>query len=114
METIKTTLPHAYKEVRHFTGLNPITAYLKFTDSQKDKRTLWWFVNLMVHGNLVLAIPATLIYYYNAPVIILGVTVSLFFANLVVNMCGCNIRVTLTTFFVSLFTNISMVLFFIF
>lgn len=92
---------------------NPIKVYLKFVDSQKNYRTMWWFVNLMVHGNLVLAVPAVIIYYYNAPVILLGVTVLGFFGNLVANMGGAGIRVTLTAFFASLLINLSMLLYYV-
>ena len=114
MLTIKTntTQNWAVKEIRPL-SINPVKWYLKYADSQKDNRTMWWFVNLVVHGNLVLAVPAILIYYYNAPVIILGVTVIGFFINLVANMGGANIRVTLTAFFLSLFVNLTMLLIYI-
>ncbi|RFZ85156.1 hypothetical protein DYU05_06030 [Mucilaginibacter terrenus] len=92
---------------------NPIKSYLKFVDSQKNYRTMWWFVNLMVHGNLVLAVPAVVIYYFNAPVVLLGITVLGFFGNLVANMGGAGIRVTLTAFFASLIVNLGILLYYI-
>ncbi|RYU87290.1 hypothetical protein EWM62_16390 [Mucilaginibacter terrigena] len=114
MLTIKpnTTANWTVKPTRTI-AFNPVKSYLKYADSQKGNHTLWWFVNLMVHGNLVLAVPAVLIYYYHAPVIILGITVIGFFGNLVANMCGAGIRVTLTAFFASLLINMAMLLIFI-
>ncbi|GAA4318485.1 hypothetical protein GCM10023149_16610 [Mucilaginibacter gynuensis] len=89
---------------------NPVKAYLRFADGQKDHKTMWWCINLVVHGNLVLAVPAVIIYYYNAPVILLAVTVLGFFGNLVANMGGAGIRITLTAFFASLLVNLGMLL----
>ncbi|HKG07975.1 MAG TPA: hypothetical protein VKB19_16025, partial [Pedobacter sp.] len=82
-------------------------------DSQKDNHTLWWFINLIIHGNLILFIPAFLIWYCNAPVFVLAITVLAFFGNLVVNMSGAPIRVSLSTFFGSLLINLIMVLIYI-
>ncbi|WP_374950131.1 hypothetical protein [Mucilaginibacter sp.] len=92
---------------------HPLKAYLNFADGQKQNRTLWWFVSLMVHGNLILALPAALIYYYNAPIYILPITILGFFANLVANMGGMSIRVTLTSFFTSLVVNLAMLLIYV-
>ncbi|MFI5158467.1 MAG: hypothetical protein ACHQF4_06350 [Sphingobacteriales bacterium] len=93
--------------------LNLIKKFNHFADGQKDNHTLWWFVNLVVHGTLVLAIPSVLIYYYNAPVIVLAITATCFFTTFVANMCGSGIRTTLGTFFLSLLINIVMVLIFV-
>jgi len=87
----------------------PLKAYLDFTDGQKEKHLFWWLINLVVHANLVLFIPPLLIFYCGAPVMVLAVTVLAFFANVVVNMGGACIRVTLSTFIGSLLINLSMV-----
>lgn len=114
MLTLKTNTKAAWaaKPIAKHT-LNPVKAYLRFVDGQKDHQTMWWFVNLVVHGNLVLAVPAVIIYYYNAPVILLGVTVLGFFGNLVAIMGGAGIRICLTAFFASLLVNLGMLLFYI-
>ncbi|MVN91448.1 hypothetical protein [Mucilaginibacter aquatilis] len=93
--------------------LSPWKAYLKFLDNQESYKTMWWFINLVVHANLVLAVPAVLVYYYNASVLLVGLTVGGFFANLVANMGGFGIRVTLTAFFASLLVNFGLLTFYI-
>jgi len=111
MSTLTTTIPVSTTHIKeHNIGFNPVKLYCRFADSQKKNQTLWWFVSLMVHGNLLLAIPAAMIYYYHAPIAILGITVMGFFLNLVLFMGGSGIRVTLASFFMSLIFNISMLL----
>ncbi len=99
-----------FKQI-HF---DPWKAYWKFVDKQANYKTMWWFINLVVHANLVLAVPAVLVYYYDASVLLVDLTVGGFFANLVANMGGYGIRVTLTAFFASLLINFSLLIYYIF
>ena len=116
MNTLKTNthINWANNQNHHYhIDFNLIKWFNRFADAQKPNRTLWWFVNLVVHGNLVLAVPAVLIYYYNAPVYVLGITIGCFFSTFIANMCGSGIRTTLATFFISLFINTIMILYFV-
>ena len=114
MSTLITTIPVRVTHTKERNiNFNPIKLFCRFADGQKKNETLWWFISLMVHGNLVLAIPAALVYYYHAPIAILGITVMGFFLNLVLFMGGSNIRVNLAAFFISLLFNISMLLIYV-
>jgi len=89
------------------------TKYLAYADSQANNRTLWFFISLMVHGVLLLPVPAVLMYYFNAPVAVLAVTMSCFFANLIANMGGAGIRTTLLCFWGSLLIHMAMIVVFV-
>lgn len=84
-----------------------------FASGQKQNRTLWFFLTLVVHGVLVLPVPAVLIYYFGAPVWVLGVTMFCFFANLIANMGGAGIKATIGFFAGSLFIHLLMILAFV-
>jgi hypothetical protein len=86
--------------------------WIAFTDTQAPKKTLWFLVSLVSQGVLFLPIPALLMYYFNAPIIVLGITLIMFFANFIAGMGGSNIRVTLTLFAVSILTHLAMLLVF--
>jgi len=84
-----------------------------FTSGQEQNHTLWFFLTLITHGILILPVPAVLIYYFNAPVWILAITMTCFFANLIANMGGAGIKTTIFFFLGSLLIHIAMVLAFI-
>ncbi len=84
--------------------------FLQFADGQKDNRTLWFFINLVVHGVLFLPLPAVLMYYFDAPGAVLAVTMACFFTNLIANMGGAGIRATLGLFFASIAIHVIMIL----
>ena len=88
--------------------------YLKYADGQSKNHLLWFAMVLMVHGVFFLASPAILILTFNAPIVVLAVTVLNFFINLIANMGGAGIRTTLTLFYLGLLINLVMILFFIF
>jgi hypothetical protein len=94
-------------------NFNPLVAYLDFVDGQKPYHLMWWCISLVVHANLVLAVPAILIWQYNAPIFVLGITCLGFFGNLVANMGGMGIRVTLSAFFASLLINMAIILIYV-
>lgn len=112
MATLKTLAPVTWTTGNHteIFHSNLWTKYLAYADSQKDNRTLWFFISLMVHGVLLLPVPAILMYYFNAPVAVLVVTMSCFFFNFIANMGGAGIRTTLLSFWGSLLIHLVMII----
>ncbi|MDT3401467.1 hypothetical protein [Mucilaginibacter terrae] len=116
MATLKTTAPATWNVATDYTAQNNITLWAKFTqfaDSQKGKHVQWFFIVLMVHGVFFLPLPAVLMYYYNAPAIVLAVTMVSFFANLIATMGGAGIRTALLFFAASIAIHIFMTLVFV-
>jgi len=72
--------------------------WIALADGQAYRKTFWFMFSLVSQGVLFLPLPAFLIYYFNAPIATLGVTLVLFFANFIAGMGGSNIRVILTLF----------------
>src|ERR1700744_1503290 len=66
--------------------------FITFTETQSDHKTLWFLVSLIFQGVFFLPLPAVLIYYFHAPVFILGITLVLFFANIIAGMGGTGIK----------------------
>ncbi|MCO5934202.1 hypothetical protein NAF17_01515 [Mucilaginibacter sp. RB4R14] len=89
--------------------LTKITAW---ADGQAPNRTLWFMVSLIAQGVLFLPIPAVLLYYFNAPIAVLAVTLGLFFSNIISGMGGAGIRVMLGFFAVSILAHLLMILVF--
>jgi hypothetical protein len=87
--------------------------WLAIADSQAPRKTFWFLVSLVSQGVLFLPIPAVLMYYCNAPILVLGITLTLFFANFIAGMGGSNIRTTLTLFALSIAVHLIMVVAFI-
>ncbi|RWY53768.1 hypothetical protein [Mucilaginibacter gilvus] len=85
-----------------------------FADAQADSKTLWFIVSLIAQGVLFLPVPAALIYYFNAPLAVLAVTLGLYFANIISGMGGAGIRVMLLFFLASVFIHFLMIAVFIF
>lgn len=112
MATLKTIAPAAWtvEERAEQTPVSLWQRYTAYADGQAANRTLWFFITLLVHGVLILALPAVLVYYYNASVAVVAVTLICFFANLIANMGGAGIRVTLGFFFASILINTLMAL----
>ena len=82
--------------------------WLAFADGQANNRAMWFAASLVIMGVLFLPLPAILIYSYNAPIIVLVISMTLFFANFVWGMGGSNIRTTLTMFVASILIYIAM------
>ena len=112
MATIKTTIPQHWAQAETATGNNTSlwNKFAAFADSQKPNRTLWFFINLVVHGVFMLPLPVVLIYYFGAPTAILGITMILFFVNIVACMGGSSMRSILVLFATSIAVNLLMVL----
>lgn len=82
--------------------------FITFADGQTKHRTIWFLVSLMVQGVLLLPVPAVLMYYYNAPIIVLAVTMTLFFASVISGMGGSGIRIMISLFALSVLVNLLM------
>jgi hypothetical protein len=85
-----------------------------FADSQAKNRTAWFLISLLFQGVLLLPVPAALMYYYNAPIYVLAVTMIFFFANIIAGMGGSSIRVLIALFGVSILVHLFMIAVFIF
>jgi hypothetical protein len=112
METTLTTLLHA--NATQHTSINLWSKLLTAADSQADNKTAWFLVSLIFQGVLFLPIPAVLMYYYNASIIVLPVTFGLFMSNIIVGMGGSNIRVVLGMILLSIIANFTMLAIYIF
>lgn len=108
--TNTTTWAAAPATANHNTTLNKLAAW---ADRQAPNRTMWFMVALIAQGVLFLPLPAVLLYYFNAPVMILAVTLGLFFSNIIAGMGGASIRTLLTFFAVSIIANLTMLLIFV-
>jgi hypothetical protein len=87
--------------------------FMAFADSQTKHRTIWFLVSLMVQGVLLLPVPAVLMYYYNAPIMVLVVTMTLFFASVISGMGGSSIRIMISLFALSVLVHLFMLAVFI-
>jgi hypothetical protein len=100
-------------EITTQTKQNIWTKWLSFTDNQAPYRTLWFMFSLVLQGVCFLPVPAVLMYYYHAPIVVLVVTMTMFFANVIAGMGGSSIRVMLTLFAASIIAHILMIVFYI-
>lgn len=100
----------AHKAVNHNTI---ISKWLALIDSQAYSKTMWFMISLIAQGVLFLPIPAVLTFYYNAPVMILAITLPLFFANIVMGMSGAGIRTIMGLFITSIIVHLIMLAVFI-
>jgi hypothetical protein len=116
MATLKTITPQLAAEHAHVNAshISLVEKFNAFADGQKQNRTLWFFLVLMVHGVLFLPLPAVLSYYFDAPFIMLAITMVCFFANLIANMAGAGIRTVLAFFGASILIHLAMTLIVIF
>ncbi len=92
---------------------NKWNRFMDFADSQSKYRTGWFLLSLMVQGILFLPIPAVLMFYFNAPIVVLAITMILFFANVIAGMGGSGIRVLLSLFALSIILHTLMLIIFI-
>ena len=87
--------------------------WIAFTDTQAKNQTFWFLLALIGQGVLFLPIPALLMYYYDASITVLAITLTMFFANFIAGMGGSGIRVTLTLLLLSVLVNLAMLLVYI-
>lgn len=88
--------------------------FIDFADGQAKNRTAWFLLSLLFQGVLLLPVPAALMYYYDAPIYVLAITMIFFFANIIAGMGGSSIRVLITLFGVSILVHLLMIAAFIF
>ena len=94
MATIKTHTPATWATATH-TNDATVSLWTKFTafaDSQNERKAMWYFLALVVQGVFFLPLPAFLMYYYNAPIIVLLITLTCFFTSIIACMGGAGIR----------------------
>ncbi|MHB8207847.1 hypothetical protein [Mucilaginibacter sp.] len=77
-------------------------------DSQADHKTVWFLFSLVFQGVFFLPIPAVLMYYYNASIIVLPITFGLYLANIIVGMGGSGIRIVIGVFIFTTLVNLAM------
>ncbi|SDD77272.1 hypothetical protein SAMN05216464_102528 [Mucilaginibacter pineti] len=114
MATLKLTSPTW--EVTTSNQINNTTLWSKWlaiADGQAGNKTGWFLFSLVLQGVLFLPIPAVLMYYYDAPIAVLGVTMILFFANIIAGMGGSGIRTVLSFFVASVLVHVIMLAIFI-
>ena len=87
---------------------------LNVADHQAEHKTIWYLFSLIFQGVLFLPIPAVLIYYYNASIIVLPITFGLYLGSIIVGMGGFGIRVVIGFFAFCVIVNLAMLAFYIF
>jgi hypothetical protein len=102
---------HSEAATKHSKSL--LTKWNLFMESQADRKTLWFLVSLVFQGVFLLPVPAALIFYCDAPVLILAVTLGLFFANIIAGMGGAGIKTLLWLFAASIVIHLLMIILFI-
>jgi len=85
---------------------------LAIVDSQSDYKTIWFLFSLIFQGVLFLPIPAVLMYYYHAPIIVLPITFGLYLSNIIVGMGGSGIRMVIGFLLFSALVNLGMLVLF--
>jgi hypothetical protein len=114
MATLKLNAPHwSAEKAAQKSDTTLWNKWLMIADSQAPNKTMWFLVSLVAQGVLFLPIPAALMYYYNAPIIVLAVTMVLFFANIIAGMGGSGIRTVLAFFAISVLLHLVMLAVFI-
>jgi hypothetical protein len=96
--------------ITHFNIWNKLLTTL---DSQDGNKTLWYIVSMIAQGVLFLPVPAAMIYYFNAPLFLLPITLFLFFGNIIAGMGGAGIRVILSLFIISSIIHLGLVTFYL-
>lgn len=94
METIKANLPATLASAvqANNTPIILLDKFNAFADSQHERKTMWYFLALVLQGIFFLPLPAFLMYYYNAPIIVLLITLTCFFTSIIACMGGAGIR----------------------
>jgi hypothetical protein len=90
------------------------TNLLNVADRQAEHKTIWFLFSLIFQGVLFLPIPAVLMYYYHASIIVLPITFGLYLGNIIVGMGGSGIRVVLGFQLLSVLINLGMLAIYIF
>lgn len=113
MATVNTTTQWAVQAATKSYSNGLQIKWTTFMESQSDNKTLWFLISLVFQGVFFLPVPAVLIYYFNAPVLVVVLTLSLFFANIIAGMGGAGIKTMLRLFAMSILIHILMLIIFI-
>jgi hypothetical protein len=81
---------------------------LAIVDNQAGNKVAWFLFALVFQGVLFLPIPAVLMYYYHAPILVLPITFGLFLGSIIVGMGGSGIRVVIGWLLMSMLINLGM------
>jgi hypothetical protein len=87
---------------------------LNIADHQSEHKTIWYLFSLIFEGVFFLPIPAVLMYYYHASIIVLPITFGLYLGSIIVGMGGYGIRVLMGYFIFSVLVNLIMLALYIF
>jgi len=87
---------------------------LNVADHQSEHKTIWYLFSLVFQGVFFLPIPAVLMYYYHASIIVLPITFGLYLGSIIVGMGGFGIRVMIGFFGFCVVVNLAMLAFYIF
>jgi hypothetical protein len=90
-----------------------IRRFNKFSEAQSSKRLGLFMVSLLAQSVLLLPVPAVLMYYYDAPVSVLAISVLLFFVNLVAGMGGSKTSVLIFLIGLSAIVNLGLILWYV-
>jgi hypothetical protein len=82
-----------------------------FANRQQDRKVIWFFLALTVQGIFFLPMPAALMYYYNASIVVLLITMFCFFTNIIAYMGGAGIRTVLLLSLLSILIQAAVLVF---
>jgi len=88
--------------------MNIYDKWIAFEDSQAKNKTFWYYLSMTFQGVFFLPVPAILMFYFNAPLYVLCVTLTMFFANVIAGMGGAGVRVILSLFAASVIIHLIM------
>jgi len=105
-----TSVNHAgqWAQISTTTPAKSISKLDSFIQSQAKNKTFWFLLSLVFQGVFFLPLPALLIYYFNAPTLIVIITLTLFFANIIAGMGGAGIKTLLKLFAASIAIQVLM------
>jgi hypothetical protein len=88
------------------------TSYLNFADNQKGNHMAWFLINISIHATLFVPLTFLLVSFLDGQVLTsLGLSMIIFFINLVANMSAMSTRVTIGLFAFSAIAHIAILLF---
>jgi len=108
--TIKTPIKLADEKLPGGSKPTVHNRYLAFIKRQQKNQTAWFMLTMVLQGLLILPVPAILLFYYDAPIYVLIITMLTYFPNLITAMTGSGLRVTIAIFVCSLLINWGMLL----
>src|ERR1700749_2514600 len=111
--TIKKTINPSGEKLTGGASQTVHEKYLAFVRREDKDKTVWFFLAMVLQGTLILPVPAILLFYYNAPIYVLVITLLTYFPNLITAMTGSGLRVTLAIFIGSLVINWGMLFWYI-